>query len=51
MESQINQFLNGWCRFVAHSEDGTSDVSVRIDEIKQVAYETLDQYYEGLQGA
>ncbi len=46
MESQVNQFLAGWCRFVAHSEDGTSDVSVQIGEIEQVAQETLDQYYQ-----
>ena len=49
MELQVNQFLNGWCRFVAHSADGTTDVSAQIDRIKQVAYETLNQYYEGLQ--
>jgi predicted nucleic acid-binding Zn-ribbon protein len=49
MESQVNQFLNGWCRFVAHSEDRTTDVSAQIDRIKQVACETLNSYYEGLQ--
>lgn len=47
MESQVNQFLAGWCRFVAHSEDGTSDVSTQIEEIRQVTQETLDQYYQG----
>ena len=47
MESQINQFLNGWCRFVAHSGDGTSEVTPQIDKIKQVAKETLDHYYQG----
>ena len=47
MESQINQFLNGWCRFVAHSEDGTSEVAPQIDRIKQVAKDTLDHYYQG----
>ena len=46
MESQVNQFLNGWCRFVAHSADGTTDVSAQINRIRQVAYETLNQYYE-----
>lgn len=48
MESQVNQFLNGWCRFVAHSEDGTSDVSIRIDRIKQISKDTLDTYYQGI---
>ncbi len=48
MELQINQFLNGWCRFVAHSGDGISDVSAEIDRIKQVAKETLDYYYQGV---
>ena len=47
MESQINQFLNGWCRFIAHSGDGTSDVAPDIDRIKHVAKETLDHYYQG----
>ncbi len=45
MESQVNQFLNGWCRFVAHSADGTTDVSAQIDRIKQSAYETLNQHF------
>lgn len=48
MESQVNQFLNGWCRFVAHSEDGMSDVSTRIDRIKQLSKDTLDTYYQGI---
>ena len=48
MESQVNQFLNGWCRFVAHSEDGMSDVSTRIDRIKQISKDTLDTYYQGI---
>lgn len=48
MESQINQFLNGWCRFVAHSVDGTSDGSAEIARIRQVAGETLDHYYQGV---
>lgn len=47
MESQVNQFLIGWCRFVAHSEDGTTDVSAQIEEIEQVAQDTLEQYYQG----
>ena len=50
MELRVNRFLNGWCRFVANSEDRETDVSVQINTIKQVAYETLNQYYEGLEG-
>ncbi len=47
LELQINQFLNGWCRFVAHNEDGLSDPQDEIDMIKQIASETLDRYYQG----
>ena len=48
MESQVNQFLNGWCRFVAHSENGVSDISTRIDRIKQISKDTLDHYYRAI---
>ena len=48
MESQINQFLNGWCRFVAHSGNGVSDTPSQIDRIKQIAKDTLDHYYRGI---
>ena len=48
MESQVNQFLNGWCRFVAHSGNGISDELSQIDRIKQVAKDTLDDYYQGI---
>ena len=50
MELRVNRFLNGWCRFVANSEDGAPNVSAQINKIKQVAYETLNQYYEDLEG-
>ena len=50
MELRVNRFLNGWCRFVANSEDGETDVSAQIDRIKQIAYETVNRYYEGSQG-
>ena len=49
LELRVNRFLNGWCRFVANSGDGETDVSVQIDRIKQVAYETINQYYQGAQ--
>ncbi len=47
MELRVNRFLNGWCRFVANSEDGETDMSPQINQIKQIAYETINQYYEG----
>ena len=50
LELRVNRFLNGWCRFVANSGDETTDVSVYINRIKRLAYETLNQYYEGLEG-
>ena len=46
MELRVNRFLNGWCRFVANSEDGETDMSAQINRIKQIAYETINQYYE-----
>ncbi len=46
MELRVNRFLNGWCRFVANSEDGETDMSPQINRIKQIAYETINQYYE-----
>ena len=49
MELRVNRFLNGWCRFVANSEDGETDMSTQINRIKQIAYETINQYYEGSQ--
>ena len=49
MELRVNRFLNGWCRFVANSEDGETDMSAQINRIKQVAHETLNQCYEDLE--
>ena len=47
MELRVNRFLNGWCRFVANSEDGETDMSAQINRIKQIAAETINRYYEG----
>ena len=47
MELRVNRFLNGWCRFVANSEDGETDMSAQINRTKQIAYETINRYYEG----
>ena len=45
MQSQVNQFLNGWFRFIAHSVDRETDVSIQIESVKQIAENTLNQYY------
>ena len=50
MELRVNRFLKGWYRFVAHSADEETDVSTQINKIKQIAYETINQYYEGSPG-
>ncbi len=47
MESQVNSFLNGWCRFIVHNSDGTPDVSVQIERIKETAADTINEYYSG----
>ena len=47
MQSQVNQFLNGWFRFIAHSVDEDTNVSDQIERIKQVAEHTLNQYHQG----
>ena len=46
MQSQVHQFLNGWNRFIIHRADKETDVSDQIDEVKQIAADTLDQYYQ-----
>ena len=48
IESRVSQFLKGWCRFIVHS--GATDASSQINKVKQVAAETIQQYYEGSQG-
>ena len=48
IESRVSQFLKGWCRFIVHS--GAAEASSQIDKVKQVAAETIQQYYEGSQG-
>ena len=55
VESQVSQFVNGWCRYVSSSEVASSQteltdaVSAKIERIRQVKRDTLDQYFEGLQ--
>ena len=46
LQSQVHQFLNGWQRFIIHSADEETDVSDQIDEVKQIAEDTLNQYYQ-----
>ena len=47
IESRVSQFLKGWNRFIVHSGDGKIDVSAQINKVKQTAYETINQYYDG----
>lgn len=55
VESQVSQFVNGWCRYVSSSEVASSQTeltyaaSEKIEMIRQVKRDTLDQYFEGLQ--
>lgn len=55
VESQVSQFVNGWCRYVSSSEVASSQTeltdvaSAKIERIGQVKRDTLDQYFEGLQ--
>ena len=55
VESQVSQFVNGWCRYVSSSEVASSQTeltdaaSAKIEMIRQVKRDTLDQYFEGLQ--
>lgn len=44
MQAQVHQFLIGWCRFIAHSVDRETDVSVQIESVEQIAENTLNQY-------
>ena len=43
LEAQANEFVTGWCRYVAQSTDGPPDVS-QIKEIQQLAQRTLQDY-------
>lgn len=54
VESQVSQFVNGWCRYVSSSEVASSQteltdvVSAKIERIGQVKKDTLDLYFDGL---
>ena len=54
VESQVSQFVNGWCRYVSSSEVASSQteltdvVSAKIEKIGQVKKDTLDLYFDGL---
>ena len=50
LESQANQFISGWCRYVAQSKtDLPADTANQIKEIQNLATETLEAYKTSLQ--
>ena len=43
LEAQAHEFVTGWCRYVAQSEDALPDAS-EIERIQQLAQQTLQEY-------
>ena len=43
LEAQANEFVTGWCRYVAQSKDALPDAS-EIERIQQLAQQTLREY-------
>ena len=43
LEAQANEFVTGWCRYVAQSKDALPDAS-EIERIQQFAQQTLREY-------
>lgn len=45
LEAQTNEFISGWCRYVAQSRTELSDsVSLQIKDIQNLANDTLEEY-------
>ena len=45
LEKQTNEFVSGWCRYVAQSKTELSaDVATHIKDIQQLAHKTLETY-------
>ena len=45
LEAQTNQFISGWCRYVAQTKTELSDsVSAQIKHIQNLANDTLEEY-------
>ena len=50
LESQANEFISGWCRYVAQSKtDLPADAANQIKEIQHLATEMLEAYKASLQ--
>ena len=43
LEAQANEFITGWCRYVAQTQTNSPDVD-QIKEIQQIAQKTLESY-------
>ena len=50
LEAQANEFITGWCRYVAQSKDALPDVS-QIERIQQLAQQTLREYTDQFRNA
>ena len=49
LEAQANEFISGWCRYVAQSKTQLSDgVSTQIKDIQDLANDTLETYKASL---
>ena len=45
LEAQANEFVSGWCRYVAQSKtELPADVATQIKDIQHLAHETLETY-------
>ena len=49
IESQVNEFMRGWCRYIVQSETkSTAATQEKIEKAHQVAKDTLDRYFSTL---
>ena len=48
MDSQVSQFVAGWCRYVTQSETDLTGCPEKIKNIMQIKQETLDSYFKNL---
>ena len=50
MDSQVSQFVNGWCKYVTQSETDLTKGPEKIESIRQIKQETLESYFKNLRG-
>ena len=50
LEAQANEFVTGWCRYIAQSKDALPDAS-QIERIQQLAQQTLREYTDQFRNA